>query len=274
MQVFYRAIIATIGLVLLNGVSISADSNHTNSLRGDSSSSSSSGDTKADTSDDSPSPIIIPCGDNTCDTSAGELCCNPSCGLCAIDGDGDSCSRLFCEPPKKVVKDAPKRAAVLETGDEGECNSSLECPEHSSICRDHKCIAVVEEHVEFVSSKNAPAETKQKSEETKTGLIPCGENTCDTSMGEFCCNSSCGVCAPAGNSCSRLFCEPPKSKAKDATKKKTIKSKECNSNDECPQQPSICSGHKCVVVIQEHVAFTSSKTAPAATKGKTIATGN
>jgi hypothetical protein len=35
---------------------------------------------------------------------------------------------------------------------------------------------------------------------------PCGSNTCGA--GTFCCNSSCGVCAPIGGACLDVYCEP------------------------------------------------------------------
>lgn len=34
---------------------------------------------------------------------------------------------------------------------------------------------------------------------------PCGDNTCGA--GEFCCNASCGVCAPLGGACTQQVCE-------------------------------------------------------------------
>ncbi|MBX3130611.1 MAG: hypothetical protein KF718_28085 [Polyangiaceae bacterium] len=35
---------------------------------------------------------------------------------------------------------------------------------------------------------------------------PCGSNSCQA--GEFCCNESCGICAPKGGACIELVCEP------------------------------------------------------------------
>jgi hypothetical protein len=48
---------------------------------------------------------------------------------------------------------------------------------------------------------------------------PCGKNVCKA--GEFCCNASCGICAPKGGACTLQFCgdpvppkpEPPKGEA-------------------------------------------------------------
>ena|SRR6185503_17389476 len=35
---------------------------------------------------------------------------------------------------------------------------------------------------------------------------PCGSNVCD--VDEYCCNESCGICAPLGGSCTQEFCGP------------------------------------------------------------------
>jgi len=35
---------------------------------------------------------------------------------------------------------------------------------------------------------------------------PCGTNVCGA--GEFCCNASCGTCAPLGGACTQQFCPP------------------------------------------------------------------
>ena len=36
--------------------------------------------------------------------------------------------------------------------------------------------------------------------------MTCGDNTC--ADGEFCCNESCGICAPIGGACTQQFCGP------------------------------------------------------------------
>jgi hypothetical protein len=36
--------------------------------------------------------------------------------------------------------------------------------------------------------------------------VRCGENMCGS--GEYCCNESCGICAPIGGSCIQQFCGP------------------------------------------------------------------
>jgi len=39
------------------------------------------------------------------------------------------------------------------------------------------------------------------------GGVKCGPNTCG--VGKYCCNSSCGLCAPMGAACIQIACEPP-----------------------------------------------------------------
>jgi hypothetical protein len=36
----------------------------------------------------------------------------------------------------------------------------------------------------------------------------CGPNTC--APGQYCCNASCGICAPKGAACIQIACDPPK----------------------------------------------------------------
>jgi hypothetical protein len=36
---------------------------------------------------------------------------------------------------------------------------------------------------------------------------PCGNNVCGS--GTFCCNASCGICAPRGGSCTQQVCDSP-----------------------------------------------------------------
>ena len=42
--------------------------------------------------------------------------------------------------------------------------------------------------------------------ECPPGRSTCGENVCG--KGEYCCNASCGICAPEGGGCIQLYCEP------------------------------------------------------------------
>jgi hypothetical protein len=40
-----------------------------------------------------------------------------------------------------------------------------------------------------------------------SGGVPCGRNVCQP--GTFCCNESCGICAPKGGACTQVICEAP-----------------------------------------------------------------
>ena len=40
----------------------------------------------------------------------------------------------------------------------------------------------------------------------ETAALPCGSNVCQP--GQFCCNPSCGICAPFGAACTDVFCPP------------------------------------------------------------------
>ena len=39
-----------------------------------------------------------------------------------------------------------------------------------------------------------------------TGPVSCGPKVCES--GEYCCNESCGICAPIGGACIQEFCGP------------------------------------------------------------------
>jgi hypothetical protein len=38
-------------------------------------------------------------------------------------------------------------------------------------------------------------------------VVTCGSNVCGA--GEYCCNASCGICAPEGGGCIQMVCEEP-----------------------------------------------------------------
>jgi hypothetical protein len=40
-----------------------------------------------------------------------------------------------------------------------------------------------------------------------SGGVKCGNNTC--AVGDYCCNASCGICAPRGAACIQIACDPP-----------------------------------------------------------------
>ncbi|WP_437736895.1 hypothetical protein [Sorangium sp. So ce1335] len=46
------------------------------------------------------------------------------------------------------------------------------------------------------------------SDAIRIGGGKCGDNVCGP--GTYCCNSSCGICAPKGGACTQQYCEPLK----------------------------------------------------------------
>lgn len=53
----------------------------------------------------------------------------------------------------------------------------------------------------------------------------CGSSVC--AIGEFCCNSSCGICAPAGGACIDIMCTP-------------TKQPRCTTETDCVMYQSFC----------------------------------
>ena len=67
----------------------------------------------------------VVCGKATC--AAGEVCCNPSCGICtAPDG---MCTQQFCdeEPPVAEGGDPPAPPAALTACDTVRCQGGTHC---------------------------------------------------------------------------------------------------------------------------------------------------
>lgn len=58
---------------------------------------------------------------------------------------------------------------------------------------------------------------------------PCGSNVCGA--GQFCCNLSCGICAPTGGACTQQFCEPAPAR--------------CASDADCRTFSDYCTGCDC-----------------------------
>lgn len=56
------------------------------------------------------------------------------------------------------------------------------------------------------SSDNAATQGQSLINTGDTAGQPCGTNTCGA--GEYCCNESCGICAPNGSSCTQQYCPP------------------------------------------------------------------
>lgn len=109
------------------------------------------------------------CNQKTC--GKNQFCCNYSCSICAPLGG--ACTQQVCDPIALSFEDtlAPVEEAAAEVVPEPE--APLFVPE---------------------------AEDKQILGGT------CGDNVCG--QGEFCCNPSCGVCAPIGGYCLDIYCPP------------------------------------------------------------------
>ncbi len=56
------------------------------------------------------------------------------------------------------------------------------------------------------SDRSADSSLTDGSAENDGGSVPCGDNRCGDH--EYCCNASCGICAPEGTGCSTIVCEP------------------------------------------------------------------
>ena len=124
-----------------------------------------------------PPPPPIPCGTITCAPS--NLCCSPTCGICAASAD--ECIRQGCGLASWPGSEqcGPNTCNVGDVC----CNVSCGiCLPPGVSCSQTKC---------------------------ETGLTfspfsqPCGMNTCN--VGLVCCDARCGLCAPV-EECARLHC--------------------------------------------------------------------
>jgi len=67
----------------------------------------------------------------------------------------------------------------------------------------------------------------------KTTGTPCGPSRC--AVGQFCCNESCGICAPHGGVCLQRQCGPS-----------AVALTECTSDSDCRAFSSYCDGCQCL----------------------------
>jgi len=143
-----------------------------------------------------------PCGSNSC--SSGEFCCNESCGICAPKGG--SCTQQICEPGPVEGVVAPSTEESSLAGQPCGNNScgagEFCCNESCGICAPKGGFCTQQVCEPTTAGVVAPA----PEESSLTGQ-PCGTNTCGT--GTYCCNESCGICAPKGASCTQQYCPPP-----------------------------------------------------------------
>jgi hypothetical protein len=113
-------------------------------------------------------PGPVQCGNTTC--AAGQVCCDPSCGICG--SAGGACPAIACVP-NDAGPQCPAIACTLA------CQYGFQRgPDGCEIC-----------------ACNPPP-----------GPVQCGPNTC--AAGEVCCNESCGICTAPDGACTQQFCEP------------------------------------------------------------------
>lgn len=72
-----------------------------------------------------------------------------------------------------------------------------------------------------------------------TGGIRCGSNVCGAGL--YCCNASCGMCAPMGAACIQIACDP--GPAQDAGTGTPTK---CQTDTDCHVSASYCGGCNCL----------------------------
>lgn len=71
-------------------------------------------------------------------------------------------------------------------------------------------------------------QTQQPATQEQSLGQPCGTNSCGA--GEFCCNESCGICAPKGGSCTQQVCEPGSVGAVVAPTTEELAAQPCGTN--------------------------------------------
>jgi hypothetical protein len=126
-----------------------------------------------------PPPAIVQCGNATC--PEGQVCCNASCGTCAMPGD--MCSQLVCGMSTSLMSVS--------------CGSNT-CNVGQSCCNASCGICV------------GPGEPCDATKECENQIqypfsATCGMATCNAGL--VCCNPSCGICARFGEACSQSACD-------------------------------------------------------------------
>ena len=72
-------------------------------------------------------------------------------------------------------------------------------------CATVRCAAGTHCEAKQVQCIRAPCPPIAECVPDASGGTPCGKNTC--AAGTFCCNASCGTCAPLNGGCTQQFCE-------------------------------------------------------------------
>lgn len=114
------------------------------------------------------------CGFAVC--AADESCCNPTCSMCARPGA--FCTQQDCGhlspgySPGVPPTTAPSPTSTVDIGPTLPTTTLVPLPYPGG--------------------------------DGSGDLVACGKNNC--AKGNYCCNHSCGICAPAGGACIQLFC--------------------------------------------------------------------
>lgn len=154
------------------------------------------------------------CGSVTCAT--GQVCCNPSCGICTEPGG--ACTRQLCEPPAPGPEPRPEPEPELgpfcggfggfACPGEGECvdDPRDDCdPENGGADCGGVCECNVQGLCEAGSTWNdAPDVCACEADAASGGGEACGDTTCGE--GQVCCNASCGICTPPDGACIQIAC--------------------------------------------------------------------
>ncbi|MBI2377918.1 MAG: hypothetical protein HYV07_28200 [Deltaproteobacteria bacterium] len=168
-------------------------------------------------------PTVPPCAaDFEC--AAGELCvesyCRPVRSECATDTDciGGRCVNGVCDsgngllpPPACTDNSACPPGQFCNQGacEPGEaCSAGTECGT-GSICHQGLCVpsndpTTCSDPCAGVTCSNG-ARCDPTTGRCDIGELACGNTTCGA--GEYCCNPSCGLCAPEGGVCTQQVCD-------------------------------------------------------------------
>ncbi|KAL8377196.1 hypothetical protein RB595_008057 [Gaeumannomyces hyphopodioides] len=120
------------------------------------------------------------CGLAVCAT--GDTCCNPTCSMCTKPGAG--CTQQDCGHLRPGYSPGlpPPRPSATTTAAPG----------------------LVTETITTVPTFPTTLPPLPFPGGGGDGLVTCGKNKC--AKGNYCCNHSCGICAPPDGACIQLFC--------------------------------------------------------------------
>lgn len=101
---------------------------------------------------------------------------------------------IMCAPGY-MPKSLPNCHQICVPNQGFECTTDMDCgqiycftePCPQPVCRGHECVL--------------PQSKSDRGPETG---VPCGDTTC--APGDYCCNDSCGICAPPDGVCIQLVC--------------------------------------------------------------------